>query len=65
MPRSLLIIEDKLLADELDRHFKREGWDVGNATTLTQARRKLIDDCLNPLVTLADMSLPDGNSLDL
>jgi DNA-binding NtrC family response regulator len=63
---SLLIIEDEqLLGEELARHFRKQGWEVELATDLAQARRKLIDQGHEPLVTLADMSLPDGNSLDL
>ena len=66
MADSLLIIEDeKLLAEELARHFRRQGWEVELAASLGQARRKLIDEGYEPLVTLADMTLPDGNSLDL
>jgi DNA-binding NtrC family response regulator len=66
MADSLLIIEDeKLLAEELARHFRRQGWEVELAASLDQARRKLVDEGYEPLVTLADMTLPDGNSLDL
>lgn len=66
MADSLLIIEDeKLLAEELARHFRRQGWEVELAASLEQARRKLLDEGYEPLVTLADMTLPDGNSLDL
>ena len=66
MADSLLIIEDeKLLAEELARHFRRQGWEVELAASLGQARRKLIDEGYEPLVTLADLTLPDGNSLDL
>jgi DNA-binding NtrC family response regulator len=66
MVDSLLIIEDEqLLGDELARHFRKQGWEVELASTLEQARRKLIEQSFDPLVTLADMTLPDGNSLDL
>lgn len=66
MADSLLIIEDeKLLADELARHFRKQGWEVEVVDHLEQARQKILDQDFDPLVTLADMSLPDGNSLDL
>jgi DNA-binding NtrC family response regulator len=66
MSNSLLIIEDEpLLGSELRRHFSKEGWDVDLADTLAAARRLLFEQGREPLVVLADMSLPDGNSLDL
>lgn len=66
MSDSLLIIEDEqLLGSELTRHFSKEGWDVDLASSLAEARRLLFDEGREPLVVLADMSLPDGNSLDL
>jgi two-component system response regulator AtoC len=66
MSYSLLIIEDEpLLGSELCRHFKKEGWEVELADTFAGARRLLFDEGKEPLVVLADMSLPDGNSLDL
>lgn len=66
MNESLLIIEDEvLLGHELDRHFRREGWDVVLATTLSQARELLFGGEIEPLVVLSDMSLPDGSGLDL
>jgi DNA-binding NtrC family response regulator len=66
MGDSLLLIEDeRLLGNELARHFSREGWDVELACTMAEARRLLLDEGREPLVVLADLSLPDGNSLDL
>jgi len=66
MSDSLLIIEDEtLLAEELARYFREQGWDVELAGDLAQARRKLLEDGYDPLVTLADLRLPDGNALDL
>jgi DNA-binding NtrC family response regulator len=66
MADSLLIIEDeKLLSEEMARHFRKNGWEVELASSLQQARGKLIEQGFDPLVTFADMSLPDGNSLDL
>jgi DNA-binding NtrC family response regulator len=66
MTEALLLIEDEpLLGSELARHFRREGWDVATATTLVEARRLLLVDDLQPLVVISDMSLPDGNALDL
>jgi two-component system response regulator AtoC len=62
----LLIIEDEeLLARELARFFSRQSWDVQVAGTLAEARKLLNEEANEPMVVLADMSLPDGNSLDL
>lgn len=66
MHATLLIIEDEpLLGTELSRHYQSAGWDVELATTLAQARSVLLEQRLNPLLILSDMSLPDGNALDL
>jgi DNA-binding NtrC family response regulator len=66
MSDSLLIIEDEqLIGEELARHFSRHGWEVELAMDLEKARHKLIDEQYDPMVTLADMTLPDGNALDL
>jgi DNA-binding NtrC family response regulator len=66
MTETLLLIEDEsLLGTELVRHFRREGWEVLEAATLQQARRLLVDQRVQPLVVVSDMSLPDGNALDL
>src|SRR5262245_31752024 len=63
---TLLLIEDEdLLGGELSRHFRREGWEVARVGTLAEARRLLLEKTLDPLVVLSDMSLPDGNALDL
>ncbi|HXH03640.1 MAG TPA: response regulator, partial [Candidatus Competibacteraceae bacterium] len=64
MPDTLLLIEDEpLLGAELCRHFRRQGWAVALAASLAEARRQLREQ--EPLVVLSDMSLPDGNALDL
>ncbi len=66
MAKTILIIEDEtLLGAELKRHFERVGWRVEIAEQLGAARSKLLDKGVHPPVVLADMSLPDGNSLDL
>ncbi len=66
MADPLLIIEDEdALARELERHFSGKGWDVGVAGRLSTAREILTSRKLEPLVILADMSLPDGSALDL
>ena len=63
---TLLLIEDEeLLGDELARHLRREGWEVARARTIADAKRLLVDRAVDPLVVLSDMSLPDGNALDL
>ena len=66
MSDTLLLIEDEpLLSAELVRHFRRAGFEVMTATTLAQAKRLLLHDEVQPLVVVSDMSLPDGNALDL
>jgi two-component system response regulator AtoC len=66
MADSLLIIEDeKLLGAELARYFRGQGWEVDVATNLAESRRYLFEASQDPAVILADMSLPDGSSLDL
>ncbi|MHB1333900.1 MAG: sigma-54-dependent transcriptional regulator [Sulfuriferula sp.] len=66
MPDSLLIIEDEtLLGTELQRHFRREGWEVSWVRSIAEAETLLFSESLSPLVVLSDMSLPDGNGLDL
>jgi len=66
MPETLLIIEDEpLFGSELVRHFRGADWEVVLAERLAGARAALIDKGLEPLVVISDMSLPDGNALDL
>ncbi len=66
MADTLLLVEDEaLFGAELARHFRREGWEVLHARDLAEARRALLDDAVDPLIVLSDMSLPDGNALDL
>ncbi len=66
MADTLLIIEDEpLLGAELARHFRREGWEVVLAETFRKASQLLEQQELKPLVVLSDMSLPDGNAMDL
>jgi DNA-binding NtrC family response regulator len=66
MSRTLLIIEDEsLLAQEMERHYRRDKWRVVCAPTLGDARRIILAQGLAPLVVISDMTLPDGNALDL
>ena len=62
----LLLIEDEqLLGRELGRHFRDAGWEVVHSENLAAARNQLLERGLDPLVVLSDVSLPDGNALDL
>ncbi len=66
MSDTLLLVEDEeLLRNELQRHLARQGWDVLAAVTLADAERILGNEGASPLVVLCDMTLPDGNALDL
>jgi two-component system response regulator AtoC len=66
MADALLIIEDEpLLGSELREEFAEAGWDAVLAPDLAQAERLLFVRNLEPLVVLSDMSLPDGNAMDL
>ncbi len=65
MKDQLLIIEDEaLLGDELARFFRKQGWDVHKAVSLSAARKLLCEQGTDPIVILSDMNLPDGNALD-
>ena len=65
MRDQLLIIEDEtLLGDELARFFRKQGWDVHKAVSLSAARGLLGEQSADPIVVLSDMNLPDGNALD-
>jgi len=66
MSDTLLVIEDEpLLGSELREEFAEAGWDAVLALDLAQAERLLFARNLEPLVVLSDMSLPDGNAMDL
>jgi two-component system response regulator AtoC len=63
---TLLIIEDEqLLGSELAHHYRGASWEVVWARTFADARSQLFERDLDPLVVLSDISLPDGNGLDL
>jgi two-component system response regulator AtoC len=64
--KTLLILEDeRLLAREIERRFAQQGWQVQLAEDIATARRLLATEQIDPLVVVADVQLPDGNSLDL
>jgi two-component system response regulator AtoC len=66
MPKTMLIIEDEeLLGSELQAHYRDDGWEVDRARTLAEARERLVARSIQPHVVISDMSLPDGNALDL
>ena len=66
MADTILILEDEsLLGAELRRHFQRQDWEVCLCSSLAEARHWLLEQQLDPLVVLSDMSLGDGNALSL
>jgi DNA-binding NtrC family response regulator len=66
MADTLLVIEDEvLLGSELREEFAEAGWDAVLAPDLARAEQLLVVRNLEPLVVLSDMSLPDGNAMDL
>ncbi|MBT9568450.1 MAG: sigma-54-dependent Fis family transcriptional regulator [Thiobacillus sp.] len=65
MPDTLLIIEDEvLLGTELQRHYRRQGWNATWVKSRAEAERELGRGTA-PLVVLSDLQLPDGNGLDI
>ncbi|MGE0372304.1 MAG: sigma-54-dependent transcriptional regulator [Gammaproteobacteria bacterium] len=66
MASSILIIEDEdLLAQEMARHFKRDRWRIFIAPTLAEADQLVSVQGITPMIVISDMTLPDGNALDL
>jgi two-component system response regulator AtoC len=66
MANTMLIIEDEtLLGTELQRHYHRNGWETMLTRTMAEAEKVLFNNTYDPMVVLSDMSLPDGNALDL
>lgn len=66
MSEGLLLIEDEpLLGAELKEDFIESGWATTLVATLADAERQLLRQGMEPLVVVSDMSLPDGNALDL
>jgi len=66
MADTLLIVEDEaLLGEELERYYLKKGWETVWAKTFAEAERALLESKLEPLVVLSDLNLPDGNGLDL
>ncbi len=66
MPNTMLIVEDEnLLGSELQRHYRRNNWDVIWVKGIANAEQLLLKEALEPLVVICDMNLPDGNGLDL
>ncbi|MEB4591326.1 sigma-54 dependent transcriptional regulator [Candidatus Thiothrix sp. Deng01] len=66
MADTLLIIEDEqLLGGELQRHYRKQGFEVIWVKTCADARSQLNNRSIDPLLVLSDLNLPDGNSLNL
>lgn len=66
MAETILIIEDeRQFGAELKHHYERSGWDAVLCDSIAESRQLIIEKDLQPLVILSEMSLPDGNALDL
>ena len=66
MIETILIIEDEqLLGSELQRHYKKLGYEVIWLQSYAEAQRKLHSKKFDPSLVLSDLNLPDGNGLDL
>ena len=61
--RKFLIEDDAGLAADLRHFLEEEGWEVECATSVQEARSKLIEKIFDLLV--ADYLLPDANVLSL
>ncbi|WMP16054.1 sigma-54-dependent transcriptional regulator [Thiothrix lacustris] len=66
MADTLLIIEDEqLLGSELQRHYRKQGYEVIWVENCADARHQLSKRSIDPLLVLSDLNLPDGNGLNL
>ncbi len=64
MPPRILIVDDEdVLRKHLVRFFAREGFEVACASSRTEAAQALV--CAQFGTVLMDVSLPDGDGLDL
>ena len=66
MTKTLLIIEDEVLfGSELQRHYRKQHFEVIWVQSCAEARRQLHNHPIDPLLVLSDLNLPDGNGLNL
>jgi DNA-binding NtrC family response regulator len=66
MREQMLIIENEpRFGRELARAYGRKGWEVSTASSCAGASRLLIEEDLDPLVIIAEVTLPDGSALDV
>ena len=63
MPAMLIVEDDEGLRPSLEQSFKRKGYDVSGAASVTDAVRLL--GAHNIAVVLLDIQLPDGSGLDV
>lgn len=63
MLRALLVDDDDVFAPAIAEIIRQEGFEVTTACSLAEARRVLSG--IDPTLFLIDLTLPDGNGLDL
>lgn len=62
-PLVLLIDDEPSIQFGFSAYLNKTGYEVQTAGSVKEARQKLIQDCFD--IILLDLSLPDGNGLDL
>ena len=62
-PLVLLIDDEASIQFGFSTYLNKTGYQVQTAGTITEARLKLAQGCFD--IILLDLSLPDGNGLDL
>lgn len=63
MQKILLVDDNDIITQELEKQLKRKGYAVQTAATIARAREIIEQEC--PLFVSSDLELPDGTGLEL